>query len=249
MKYLQIHLDQPCSEGWDSMKPDEKGRFCASCAKTVVDFTNMSNVDLLDFFKKNKGKDVCGRILPYQLECPLPMISPAPVRYAHAFALAAGIALTNPVYAKPLQSPIFEIVSSQNVADSSQIQERNSVDTSFKITFNVYPIDEKCLIEISAFGTKKQVTNGQIDFDLPKRKLKKAKIKVKITFFEPLIREVNQEIDLKLSDKKVFALKIEEVPMLGRICTETVNKEGKKLVRTKYFSELLRGFRVIAYPL
>jgi hypothetical protein len=248
MKYLQIHVEQPCSEGWDNMKPDKNGHFCAACAKTVVDFTNMSDADILAFFKKNNGKDVCGRINPYQLENPLPMPSPAPVRYAHAFALAAGIALTNAVYAEPPQVTPFEVVSGQNIVNTPEIQEEIRDNAPNDITFNFKSIKEKCSIEITMFGVKKQVTDGQIVFGFPKTKVKNAMVTVKMVFSDTRIKTVNDKISLVLSDKNAFDVKIEAIPVLGKVVNTVVEVVDKKGVRTKQ-SSYVPLFRAIIVPL
>lgn len=66
MKKLQLSIPEPCHEDWDAMMPDDKGRFCASCQKTVVDFSNMSDRQLAEFFKKPAGS-TCGRFHQDQL--------------------------------------------------------------------------------------------------------------------------------------------------------------------------------------
>jgi hypothetical protein len=48
------------------MTPTEKGKFCGSCQKTVVDFTNMSDRQIVEFFKKPPSS-VCGRVYNDQL--------------------------------------------------------------------------------------------------------------------------------------------------------------------------------------
>jgi hypothetical protein len=246
MKYLQIHIDQPCSEGWDSMKPDEKGRFCASCAKTVVDFTQMTDAELLAFFKNNKEKDVCGRIHPYQLQNPLPMPSPSPVRYAQAFALAAGLALTNTLYAEPPQLPSFEIVSERNMVETVEI--RKELDnTPQGITFNFKSIEEKCKIEITMFGVKKQVTDSQILFGLPKNKVKKAIVTVKIMFSDPRISTVSEKICLDLNGKNAFDVKIEAVAILGKVAMRLIKVRDKKGVCTEQHSPI-PTYRAILSP-
>lgn len=67
MKKFQIKIADPCHENWDAMTQQDKGRFCASCQKTVVDFSNMSDRQIADFFKKPEGA-VCGRFYSDQLE-------------------------------------------------------------------------------------------------------------------------------------------------------------------------------------
>jgi hypothetical protein len=49
------------------MTPNEKGRHCASCNKTVIDFSNWTDKDLARFFSKSTG-NVCGHFSYYQLE-------------------------------------------------------------------------------------------------------------------------------------------------------------------------------------
>jgi hypothetical protein len=49
------------------MTAADKGRFCASCRKEVIDFTSMGESELIAFFKKPKGS-VCGRFRNDQLE-------------------------------------------------------------------------------------------------------------------------------------------------------------------------------------
>lgn len=66
-KAISIHVPEPCHENWQHMTPKEKGRFCGSCQKTVVDFTTMSDKELLDYFTKAAGQTTCGRFTNDQL--------------------------------------------------------------------------------------------------------------------------------------------------------------------------------------
>jgi hypothetical protein len=67
MKSFSIHIQEPCHENWDAMTPNEKGKFCGACAKTVVDFTNYSDEEIIGYFKKDKG-NTCGRFTHNQLQ-------------------------------------------------------------------------------------------------------------------------------------------------------------------------------------
>ena len=49
------------------MTPDKTGRHCNSCAKSVVDFTGMSDEEVKHFFLKNEDEKVCGRFKQTQL--------------------------------------------------------------------------------------------------------------------------------------------------------------------------------------
>lgn len=72
-KKIQLTIAEPCHENWDAMTPVEKGKFCGSCQKQVVDFSNMSDRQVAEFFKKpilslSKGGSVCGRFMTDQLD-------------------------------------------------------------------------------------------------------------------------------------------------------------------------------------
>ena len=75
-KKIQLTIDEPCHENWDCMTPVEKGKFCGACQKQVVDFSNMSDRQVAEFFKKpiqsfSKGSSVCGRFMADQLDRPI----------------------------------------------------------------------------------------------------------------------------------------------------------------------------------
>lgn len=90
MKKITLSIPQPCHEHWDQMTPADKGRFCASCQKTVVDFTNMSDRQLAEFFKK-PAASVCGRFYQEQLnrDIELPRKRIPWARYFFQFTLPA----------------------------------------------------------------------------------------------------------------------------------------------------------------
>lgn len=64
---FQLDIHQPCHENWEAMTKEDKGRFCASCQKIVIDFSRMSDRELAAFFKKPSGS-VCGRLRQDQLQ-------------------------------------------------------------------------------------------------------------------------------------------------------------------------------------
>lgn len=67
---LYLQIPKPCHENWDAMTPVDKGKFCASCSKEVVDFSLLSDVEVLNFFKRSTG-NTCGRFNEDQLQRPL----------------------------------------------------------------------------------------------------------------------------------------------------------------------------------
>jgi hypothetical protein len=66
MKKFSLTVSEPCHENWDAMTAVAKGRHCASCQKTVVDFTTMTDSQIAGFFKQ-APLNVCGRFYNNQL--------------------------------------------------------------------------------------------------------------------------------------------------------------------------------------
>lgn len=66
---MKISINKPCHENWDGMLPDQKGAFCLSCQKSVVDFSNKTLGQIKDFFNQKKDNvSVCGRFDEAQLK-------------------------------------------------------------------------------------------------------------------------------------------------------------------------------------
>jgi hypothetical protein len=64
-KIVSINISQPCHVEWQQMTRVEQGRHCQSCCKTVIDFTAMSNIDIIAYFTLHEN--ICGRIASNQL--------------------------------------------------------------------------------------------------------------------------------------------------------------------------------------
>lgn len=90
-KKLQLTIAEPCHENWEGMTPVEKGKFCGSCQKQVVDFSDMSDRQVAEFFKKPSTGSVCGRFMTDQLdrEIIVPRKRIPWVKYFFQFALPA----------------------------------------------------------------------------------------------------------------------------------------------------------------
>lgn len=71
MKTFAISIPKPCHEDWNKMTPDAKGAFCASCQKSVYDFSNKTDEEIISVFEKEEKGNVCGRFAPAQLSRPV----------------------------------------------------------------------------------------------------------------------------------------------------------------------------------
>jgi hypothetical protein len=67
MKKINLSVPEPCSEKWQNFIPVEDGGFCAKCSKVVIDFTKMSDDEIISYFRR-KSQNSCGRFYPEQLK-------------------------------------------------------------------------------------------------------------------------------------------------------------------------------------
>ena len=66
---MKIIIEKPCHENWDKMTPNEKGAFCGSCCKNVIDFSKQTVKEIKVFFSVLPATEkVCGRFKDEQLE-------------------------------------------------------------------------------------------------------------------------------------------------------------------------------------
>jgi len=63
MKNQNLKIEKPCHEDWNKMAPNQLGRHCQLCEKTVVDFTKMSSEEIKEYLSNRGNERVCGRIL------------------------------------------------------------------------------------------------------------------------------------------------------------------------------------------
>ena len=68
-KHLSLSIKNPCAENWQDFTSVDRGSFCNSCQKTVVDFTNKSDAEVFSYF--NLTEKTCGRFRIDQLNIPV----------------------------------------------------------------------------------------------------------------------------------------------------------------------------------
>jgi hypothetical protein len=66
---IYISIPKPCHEGWDNMDMTERGAFCHSCHKEVIDFSAMTDREVVEYLSKHQTG--CGRFRTDQLDTKL----------------------------------------------------------------------------------------------------------------------------------------------------------------------------------
>lgn len=145
-KPIQITIPKPCSEEWNKMSSTEKGRFCNSCQKEVIDFTHWSDTALYNFFNQERKTKVCGHFLESQVNRDI-IIRPQPQSILYRVFIGLGLTLlfTKPKISegKPYSPIVTEspLYNSQNTNDSS----------GKKIKGTVYDISNKPVAEAAVY--------------------------------------------------------------------------------------------------
>jgi len=119
---LQVSIPTQCHENWQDMTVADKGRFCVSCQKHVIDFTTSSDRQIAEAHKKEAN--LCGRFLHTQLNRDLVITKEkSKVWIAASAAVVAFFTLGNyKVYAQvPMEQVESKINTAKNTAINSNI--------------------------------------------------------------------------------------------------------------------------------
>ncbi len=166
---FSININNPCSEKWDNMIENGNAKYCLNCQKNVLDFTQFSDKELIDYFTSNK-ENVCGRLSVNQQNKQFNFYKPS-INYSKIFRIIAGLFVLNS----------FDQLKSQssNTINQEIYQGYNNKDS----VFSQNPIKSSEIEYVSKIFLK--ITDAT-----SKEQLKKAFIFVTDTF-------INTQIDLK----------------------------------------------------
>lgn len=208
MKKLQLILTNPCSENWDEMQPSKAGRFCDKCEKHIVDLSQKSDAELIDFFKRKK-ENICGRLLPTQLNRDI-VVHPQKANWNWLLLpMAIGTSVITPVKAL---SPVVTTVQNDKqfllAAKSQQSTlETNIVDTiKGKVTNEETgkPL-EGVKIKMKGFANVVALTDRNGNFSFTTKKTKQAPI---------LIFDLNGYEVVEKAASSYVTVKLEEIIMV-----------------------------------
>lgn len=104
-----LSVPEPCSEDWNAMSETEKGRYCAVCDKTLVNFAEMSDEQIAKTIedKKSKGEKVCGHFRNDQLNRPLHTVLQYSRQYISLPVIASSAMLLSSIHIEEAQNRNF----------------------------------------------------------------------------------------------------------------------------------------------
>lgn len=124
-----IKIDNPCSENWQEMSPVGGGRFCAHCSKKVVDFSTLSDNEIIKILSRQKG-NLCGRFQTVQLNKEL--VQSKQTRNGKGFyKYLAGLFLLG--ISKNAFSDNNKFLSKENIV-ANPVQQKNTEEASYADT-------------------------------------------------------------------------------------------------------------------
>jgi hypothetical protein len=255
-KKIQLTIPEPCQENWDKMTPVDKGRFCGSCQKQVVDFSNMSDREVAHFFKKPSTGSVCGRFMQDQLnrDIEIPKKRLPWVKYFFQITLPAFLfsyrakAQGSVVLFKAQKCDVPIIVRGQVLAEEKKENPTDTIMVSGKITdVNGTPLPYASVV---IKGTKEGVVANEKGIFTIKPGTKWEKITLVFSYVGYSVVEV------KVENKNPFAnVALEPVVMgemiVGLIITkpERNNKKAKPIpIVTKNKDTVANTFKIYPNP-
>ncbi|MCX6198901.1 MAG: hypothetical protein NTY88_06725 [Bacteroidetes bacterium] len=139
---MKISIPKPCHENWSDMTPENRGAFCKVCSKAVVDFSNMSDEEVIRYFENKKQEKTCGRfrlsqLSPYELKINLREVA-AHRSFPKIFAAAFFIIFSSMFICKsdtgdPMQlhivaTDVMDTASLILKTDTTSIEKKDSIE-------------------------------------------------------------------------------------------------------------------------
>jgi hypothetical protein len=128
-----LKIDKPCGQEWTSMTKNDIGKFCSHCSKTVIDFTQLTDNEILKIIELNSDK-LCGRLTQAQLNRAIQLHQPT--NNSLLYKTLAGILLVgaseNLLAAnnQKSQQEIVSIVNNNTIIQTTEIKSELAKDSS-----------------------------------------------------------------------------------------------------------------------
>lgn len=236
-KSFTLTVPEPCHEYWNDMTPNEQGRHCAICTKTVVDFTRKTDREIAKLVKS--GGSLCGRFKKEQLGRPITLprkrdtfFELVPPSYAASLLIPVALFGTQHIKAQETYATLVEQVSTYRDTQP-HIQGSLAIKPSTTRTFELRGIvsDEyKTLQGASIFikGTRRSTqtdSNGDYSIQVANGE----------TLTISFVGYINQEILVDIAQNKLLDIILQsdnelmgDIIVLGRIAPPQLINENPK---------------------
>jgi hypothetical protein len=209
------NIPKPCSENWNNMTPDAKGRLCSSCEKVVIDFTSFSSKEIISYLKANPR--ACGRFSKNQFvginqyhdrsKFSIP-------KFTGLFTITAFLGITTPVIAYSSQPKIeYQKDSSwKSILPNKQLANDSITISGTVLDENDLPLPSaNIILKGTAVGTTTDF-DGNFELTISKIKLKSlSTLVLTYTGYETM------EIQIDTQTTKVKAKLVVDNILMGEV--------------------------------
>lgn len=219
---FNLSISEPCHENFRNFPKTEKGGFCASCNKEVVDFTQMTSEDIAYYFSKNKSSDTCGRLTTKQLNATIQ--SKKKTKFFNLLNGLAVICISLFSFKAAAQSTTSTTTDSDNTKHKDTSNEKLITVKGTVIDSDGLPLPgANVILDGSVTGTQ---TNFDGYFEFPKQ-LKKGDVLIfsyvgldtkKITITENTNLNIELEVNMESCD----------IVLMGKVATKDVYKSKRR---------------------
>ncbi len=239
MKINYLKIDKPCSEDFSKMNPSESGRFCQLCEKNVVDFTQLSALEIAQIMQNSNGK-ICARMKESQLQSPIIEYN-VQRKAKNSFSnITAGLLVATTLAGQPAMAEnnavntVFSTsLKGTSETDNSLAQKAEKLLSSDSITFRGRVVLDETgqpleNVEVSIVTLSKSykcltTEQGTFSLEIPKSALKEKNI-VSITFNELKRKDLITKIESKNYvlakwQLKNRELRVEQIPTKNSVNT------------------------------
>jgi len=197
-KSVKISIPNPCSENWDNMTPNEQGRHCNNCNRTIVDFSLYTDKELAAFLKHTPHG--CGRFDMHQLDRPIIIPADGNTLFLQRALLGAALAvgITSSVQGQPNQQntpPTKTPVATNPIAltNKNTEVEPGTSNVIKGIVITAKDNDPMPYTEVIINGIDTAITDsaGKFSFIIPDRlKDKKLKLTVEDYYYHKATKNI-----------------------------------------------------------
>ena len=145
MKYINFSELPICDQKWETMPIIEGGRLCEKCNTKMIDFSEMSNLEIIKLHAETEGR-VCGYYSPSQLTSPFQEKAELDAPSFLAKAIIGLSTLTTTLFLNPTPSIAqvsTEIVPKKNKNNPNQIKHPNTGQVQEVIVLKGQLLDEE----------------------------------------------------------------------------------------------------------
>lgn len=233
-----IQIDNPCAENWNEMTKTDKGKFCAMCEKNVIDFSKLTDNEILKIVESN-NKNLCGRFTQAQLNRVL--IDTNQQNSPKLYQILAGLLLFSSADANAItEKP--KIANFENNTKNPIILENDTINkkkkqTDFTITGKIIDAKKEAIpganIVLKGYEQIAAISNdnGNFSLNIPKKIFKDSVIlMISAHIFEDKTFVISKK---DLENKQVVLVEMKEDEMLNTVIIDNMVLGGIKREKTE----------------